>query len=140
MEQIDRRQRQIAGNLAVQKDGAVGVFQATKVGANMLTGVFGTTGEADLDAATKKFREINETISQMRSHPMQIDAKGMDDLMEKVARAEAEHALVAGPEHGFHGREPQEPEGDVRLRGADAGHPAEVPQSAVSKSSSPIRE
>ena len=50
----------------------------------MLTGVFGTTGKADLDAATKKFREINETISQMRSHPMQIDAKGMDELLKKV--------------------------------------------------------
>jgi hypothetical protein len=82
--QIDSRQRQIAGNLAVQKDDAVGVFQAIKVGANMLTGVFGTTGKADLDAATKKFREINATISQMQSHPMQINAKGMDDLLKKV--------------------------------------------------------
>ena len=82
--QIDSRQRQIAGNMAVQKDDAVGVFQALKVGANMLTGVFGTTGKADLDVATKKFREINETILQMRSHPMQINAKGMDDLLKKV--------------------------------------------------------
>ena len=82
--QIDSRQRQIAGNMAVQKDDAVGVFQAIKVGANMLTGVFGTTGKADLDVATKKFREINETILQMRSHPMQINAKGMDDLLKKV--------------------------------------------------------
>jgi TP901 family phage tail tape measure protein len=82
--QIDSRQRQIAGNLAVQKDDAVGVFQAIKVGANMLTGVFGTTGKADLDTATKKFREINATISQMQSHPMQINAKGMDDLLKKV--------------------------------------------------------
>ena len=81
---IDVLQRQIAGNMAVQKDDAVGVLQATKVGANMLTGVFGTTGKADLDAAAKSFREINETILQMRSHPMQIDAKGMEDLMKKV--------------------------------------------------------
>ena len=86
LEQIDRLQRSIGGNLAVQKDGAVGVWQATKIGANMLTGLLGTTGGADLDAATKKFHEINETISQMRSHPMQIDAKGMDDLMAKVAK------------------------------------------------------
>ena len=81
--QIDSRQRQIAGNMQVQKDDAVGMLQAIKVGANMLTGVFGTTGKAELDAAVKKFREINETIVQMQSHPFQINAKGMDDLLQK---------------------------------------------------------
>ena len=61
-----------------------GAWQATKIGANMLTGVFGTTGKAELEVAAKSFREINETILQMRSHPFQIDAKGMEDLMKKV--------------------------------------------------------
>ena len=70
--------------MEVQQDDAVGVWQATKIGANMLTGVFGTTGKAELEVAAKSFREINETILQMRSHPFQIDAKGMEDLMKKV--------------------------------------------------------
>ena len=59
------------------------VWQATKVGANMLTGLLGTTGKAELDDAVKKFREINETILQMQQHPFQINAKSMEDLLQK---------------------------------------------------------
>ena len=81
--QIDSRQRQISANMQVQKDDAVGLWQATKVGANMLTGLLGTTGKAELDDAVKKFREINETIVQMQQHPFQINAKGMEDLLQK---------------------------------------------------------
>ena len=84
LSRINVLQKQITGNMEVQQDDAVGAWQATKIGANMLTGVFGTTGKAELEVAAKSFREINETILQMRSHPFQIDAKGMEDLMKKV--------------------------------------------------------
>jgi hypothetical protein len=84
LSRINVLQKQITGNMEVQRDDAVGAWQATKIGANMLTGVFGTTGKAELEVAAKSFREINETILQMRSHPFQIDAKGMEDLMKKV--------------------------------------------------------
>ena len=58
LSRINVLQRQITGNMEVQQDDAVGAWQATKIGANMLTGVFGTTGKAELEAAAKSFREI----------------------------------------------------------------------------------
>jgi TP901 family phage tail tape measure protein len=82
--QIESRQRQITANMAVQQEGSVGAWQATKVGLNMLTGVFGTTGRADLQAAVTSFREINEAILEMQKHPLKIEPKALDDLVAKT--------------------------------------------------------
>jgi hypothetical protein len=82
-------QGQITANMQVQQDDAVSTVQAFKVGANMLTGVFGTSGKAELNVAVTSFREINEAIERMRSHPLQIDAKALADLTDKINNLKA---------------------------------------------------
>jgi hypothetical protein len=89
LQRIEALQGQITGNMAVQKDETVGTVQALKVGANMVTGVFGGSGKAELNAAVTMFREINETILQMRSHPLQIDPKALTDLTDKIKNLKA---------------------------------------------------
>ena len=127
LQRIEALQGQITGNMAVQKDETVGTVQALKVGANMVTGVFGGTGKAELNAAVTTFREINETILQMRSHPLQIDPKALTDLTDKIKNLKANMPWSLDLNMGSTEANLKSLQGDVRLCRAAAGHPVEVP-------------
>ena len=86
--QIASRQAEITANMKVQQEVA-GTWQATKMGLNALTDtLFGRQG-GGVGAAVGRFREINELVQQMRQHPMEINAKGLDDLTAKMAALKA---------------------------------------------------
>ena len=70
--------------MAMQQDKTVAMWQTTKMMANMLTGVFGTSGRPEMEAAVKSFREINAAIVKMKENPLQITTKDLDALTDKV--------------------------------------------------------
>ena len=95
--QIDSRQRQIAGNLAVQKDDAVGVFQAHQgwrehAHRRVRDHGQGRSGCGDQEIPRDQRDDLADAVA---SHADRRQRHGRP--AEEGPRPEEEHALVAGP-------------------------------------------